>query len=538
MTNESEVVSRFLSTKNIHLPSSNDWLDGCIEWFKSQQENYSTSELQKFALQQWLLADLKMISHGSLPPNLSDINSIMLTGTYPMQINYFFNVGESAYSQYEKMRKLCLDDQQIGAETQASWMPKPKRMLKMEITDGVQTIQGFEYSYLTKLNESMEPGLKVVVKGPVECRKGVLLLKDNNIEILGGELDTLVESNPVAHIIAEKLQFDPNVVKNNIAQTDNTTQLFSQVNVGNENRAPNTNHMQPVDERNLLDSDDDDIFLSVQPDNDTANLNNVTHRNNPAPTSQSTSNGHFETVDLLDDDIDIPFENGDIYENNVATNLNNSRMYNERDWSNDARFDISDDIVETTPSFPSTSYPQSHSSSSSSRNTEPVSSKSVSRPPSMSTVASDNKTSASLVRNTTSQQPSMTSSSVTRRTNEERIETIPIERTMTVNCKVEKWKSKLMVQDGNWNLKVSLLIIGQKIVDASFEVDVLNKLIGFSYAEMLARNREMAVNPALKEMFEKIFKAAQLSIKNLKCKMTLQKSSDGESFTIIDVDES
>ncbi|XP_039281832.1 recQ-mediated genome instability protein 1 isoform X2 [Nilaparvata lugens] len=239
MTNESEVVSRFLSTKNIHLPSSNDWLDGCIEWFKSQQENYSTSELQNFALQQWLLADLRMISHGSLPPNLSDINSIMLTGTYPMQINYFFNVGESAYSQYEKMRKLCLDDQQIGAETQASWMPKPKRMLKMEITDGVQTIQGFEYSYLTKLNESMEPGLKVLVKGPVECRKGVLLLKDNNIEILGGELDTLVESNPVAHIIAEKLQFDPNVVKNNITQTDNTTQLFSQVNVGNENRAPN-----------------------------------------------------------------------------------------------------------------------------------------------------------------------------------------------------------------------------------------------------------------------------------------------------------
>ncbi|RZF43364.1 hypothetical protein LSTR_LSTR001625 [Laodelphax striatellus] len=510
MSNESEVVSRFLLTKNIRLPPANDWLKGCIEWFKSQHDHFSTTELEKFALQQWLLADLRLISHRSLPPNLSDINCIMLPQTYPMQINYFFNVGESAYSQYEKKRKLCLDNQSVGEEKQANWMPKAKRIMKMEMTDGVQTVQGFEYCPLTKLNETMEPGLKVLIKGPVECRKGVLFLKDINIEILGGELDTLCESNPTAEIIAEKLQLDPNVVKRNITSADNSnTQLFTQGNMRNENQANNVHQSaivnsahQSFDERNLLDSDDDDIFLNIQPDTEAVNQNNAALRNNQEPTNRSNNRGNYESIDLLDDDIDIPFENGDIYENNVASNLNNLKVNEERNWLNDDGI-VLDDIEAKTLSFPCTSPPQHNISRRVPRSSDSVP-KESSRPQSTST-ASDNKTSASEVKSTPSE-PSSSSSITTgnRRTDEYKNEHIPMESTITADCKVEKWKTKLLVEDGNWGLKVSLLIVGQKVVDASFDVDVLNKIIGFSYAEMMARDREIAVNPALKERFEKI----------------------------------
>ena len=41
--------------------------------------------------------------------------------------------------------------------------------------------------------------LQVVVHGQITCRRGVLMLTADNLQVLGGEVDSLIEANtPVA----------------------------------------------------------------------------------------------------------------------------------------------------------------------------------------------------------------------------------------------------------------------------------------------------------------------------------------------------
>jgi len=52
-------------------------------------------------------------------------------------------------------------------------------------------------------NEFLKP--KVLVVGPVECRRGVLLLQQHNLEVLGGEIDSLLIPNATENVLARLL---------------------------------------------------------------------------------------------------------------------------------------------------------------------------------------------------------------------------------------------------------------------------------------------------------------------------------------------
>lgn len=41
--------------------------------------------------------------------------------------------------------------------------------------------------------------------GPVECRRGILLLKESSVELLGGEVQEIIEANSLAGILSSKL---------------------------------------------------------------------------------------------------------------------------------------------------------------------------------------------------------------------------------------------------------------------------------------------------------------------------------------------
>jgi RecQ-mediated genome instability protein 1 len=45
----------------------------------------------------------------------------------------------------------------------------------------------------------------VLVVGPIECRRGVLLLEQHNLEILGGEIDSLLIPNAIENVLARAL---------------------------------------------------------------------------------------------------------------------------------------------------------------------------------------------------------------------------------------------------------------------------------------------------------------------------------------------
>lgn len=42
----------------------------------------------------------------------------------------------------------------------------------------------------------------MLIKGPVQCRRGVILLRPENVEILGGEVKSLVQKNAPENVLA------------------------------------------------------------------------------------------------------------------------------------------------------------------------------------------------------------------------------------------------------------------------------------------------------------------------------------------------
>ena len=44
-----------------------------------------------------------------------------------------------------------------------------------------------------------------MIKGPVTCRKGVILLEEINITLIGGEVDSLLIPNAIENVFARAL---------------------------------------------------------------------------------------------------------------------------------------------------------------------------------------------------------------------------------------------------------------------------------------------------------------------------------------------
>lgn len=117
---------------------------------------------------------------------------------------YVINIGQSAYSQHSKITKGLDNNSEVSADKKipSKWEPKCKRMLLLHLTDGSQNIQAMEYLPISHLHLDLIPGTKILIKGPVECRRGVILLRSNNVELLGGEVDDLVQSNAPENVLA------------------------------------------------------------------------------------------------------------------------------------------------------------------------------------------------------------------------------------------------------------------------------------------------------------------------------------------------
>ena len=122
-----------------------------------------------------------------------------------LKIKYIINIGQSAYSQH---LKITSTGQEGNAEVSADkripskWEPKGRRMLQLHMSDGTQEVKAIEYQPVPHLHLDLFPGTKLVLKGPVECRRGVVLLRANNVELLGGEVRDLLQSNAPENVLA------------------------------------------------------------------------------------------------------------------------------------------------------------------------------------------------------------------------------------------------------------------------------------------------------------------------------------------------
>ncbi|NXQ25407.1 RMI1 protein, partial [Alaudala cheleensis] len=205
----SSIVSRvetwLSSTWHVKVPLT--WLEACINWIQEENSgsNLSQAQINKQVFEQWLLTDLRDLEYPILPNCILDTPKGELSGCYSIQIDSLVDVSQPAYSQLQKLRGKSTVNEEVTASTQAfpkPWEAKPTRMLMLQLTDGIHQIQGMEYQPVPVLCSNLPPGTKITVQGNIAYRLGVLLLKPENVKLLGGEVDALLEDYCQERVLA------------------------------------------------------------------------------------------------------------------------------------------------------------------------------------------------------------------------------------------------------------------------------------------------------------------------------------------------
>ncbi|EHA99688.1 RecQ-mediated genome instability protein 1 [Heterocephalus glaber] len=218
------VETWLLATWHVKVPQM--WLEACINWILEENNNVNLSQAQmnKQVFEQWLLTDLRDLEHRLLPDDILEIPKGELNGFYALQINSLVDVSQPAYSQIQRLRGKNTTNDLVTAETQVTpkpWEAKPSPMLMLQLTDGVVQMQGMEYQSIPALHSDLPPGTKILIYGNISFRLGVLLLKPENVKVLGGEVDALLEEYAQEKVLARLIgESDPiaSVIPNNSNQ--------------------------------------------------------------------------------------------------------------------------------------------------------------------------------------------------------------------------------------------------------------------------------------------------------------------------------
>lgn len=236
------------TTKHIIVP--NDWIEACVEWIceENQDTQQTQAQINNLVYEQWLFADLHELQSKCLPEEVAASDKFQLSGYYALQIDSLVDVGQPYYTQLQKVKGTENPNALVSAEqpTQRPWEPKPTRMLMMKLTDGTTDIQGMEYKPISNLNTQINPGTKILVKGCVLCRHGVLMLRSNSVQILGGEVDTLMENNTQDKLLQQALDSS--------AQTTGSghRKEFEGAFIKSERQAPSMSSQRNVSQRSAV----------------------------------------------------------------------------------------------------------------------------------------------------------------------------------------------------------------------------------------------------------------------------------------------
>ncbi|KAI4483261.1 hypothetical protein M0804_008316 [Polistes exclamans] len=200
-----DLMQRVKNTLQSESYTMNDtWLRDCIEYFISENNTVVYNEILKFVKTQWQLSDLREINNdnGCLP---KDLNKCL------QRVNKMYDISTSKYKQLERIRNVSNVNIDATEDVKPQmWEPKPKRMLLLHLTDGLQDVIGIEYKTITSLQDTLIPGYKIMITGPVICRRGVILLEERKFREIGGEVESLSISNALENVLARALDCPEN----------------------------------------------------------------------------------------------------------------------------------------------------------------------------------------------------------------------------------------------------------------------------------------------------------------------------------------
>ncbi|XP_011143330.1 recQ-mediated genome instability protein 1 isoform X2 [Harpegnathos saltator] len=205
------ILRRIKGKLNARFYVMNDsWLKDCVEFFIEGKALHERTDkhILEFVESQWQLSDLREINNenGCLPKNLVQQVCTVLTGTYILQVDKMYDITSSKYKQLCHIRKVSSSNLEVTEnEKPVEWEPKPRRMMQWCLTDGVQDVTAIEYTPLEQMTGTLLPGYKVMIIGPVHCRRGVILLVDGKYKEIGGEVESMLKPNALENVLARAL---------------------------------------------------------------------------------------------------------------------------------------------------------------------------------------------------------------------------------------------------------------------------------------------------------------------------------------------
>ncbi|XP_022126852.2 recQ-mediated genome instability protein 1 [Pieris rapae] len=467
------IVRAFLASN--HMLVDNEWLSGCVE-FLIEDNSHTETEIKNLAKEQWLLNDLKDICPGSLPGNLKNQHKTTLSGRFVLQINAVVDIGTPAYQQYLKLQKVNTEN--IEATTKFDDKVSNHRMIKLYMTDGVQDVTGIEYKPMRNLSCDITPGCKVLVKGPIECRRGMMLLTESSVELLGGEVQEIVVSNSLAGLLSSKLGLpitqDPSL--NTITSRRNTDIPSPNRQVPPLNEPTFDQTTRPIARVKSIQvhNDDDDFDL------DQLAAIEAEFSESPSNTNTQHSNEMFK-----------PPYTGDSTET-ISGALNSDKPYKRLSDNNDSqpekklKLNTADDYPEEDDLFEDEDYLKE----------------------------------------------------LELKLDEREMRKLPIEvspepfvyirqinglsvydkvgKAFKIKGQIMKLLSKLSVGKEGWSLKCTL-VDGTGAIDVEFTSDVLSNLVGITPQEMADIKKQIAKKPELKEKAMSALEKAKQSLQALYC---------------------
>jgi hypothetical protein len=165
-----------------------DWLEQCVKYISQQHQ-----PVFEGIWNQLLYSDLREFVIQSSLPVLSAAHLYTVNSPNMFQIMEITEVGFSTQHMMDYIHEIRTKNMEPSY---------PRKMLKVILTDGIQTIIGMEYKKIPFLSIVTPIGTKVQLTNAT-VRRGVLLLDSQNVTILGGVIANLNMLEP--HLRIENL---------------------------------------------------------------------------------------------------------------------------------------------------------------------------------------------------------------------------------------------------------------------------------------------------------------------------------------------
>ncbi|XP_037113681.1 recQ-mediated genome instability protein 1 isoform X2 [Syngnathus acus] len=197
------------SSRHVQVPFA--WLEACVQWLQEEAGGVgrlSQQQINQQAFDQWLLTDLKDLDYPVLPEGLAQAHKTQLSGIFCVQVDSLLDISQPAYGQLQQWKGMDSTNDNVSAvtqNTQRPWEARPTRMLLLQVTDGIQSLQAMEYQPIPFLSTALRPGVKLQLQGQMICRLGMLLLGPGNVKVLGGEVEELTASNSQGQVLCRVL---------------------------------------------------------------------------------------------------------------------------------------------------------------------------------------------------------------------------------------------------------------------------------------------------------------------------------------------